>query len=67
MRIVSTTSEEATITISFEDLTFLQNAMNETLEALDDRQLRLRTGETRARGRALIQEIKGICDAIDES
>jgi benzoyl-CoA reductase/2-hydroxyglutaryl-CoA dehydratase subunit BcrC/BadD/HgdB len=66
MKTVSLTGENATIVISIEDLGFLQNAINETLEALNDKELRVRTGETRERARALIQEIKAICDAIDE-
>jgi hypothetical protein len=65
MKAVSTTSSNATIVVSREDLGFLQNAINETMEALDDRELRIRTGETPERAQALIDEIKAICKAID--
>lgn len=65
MKIVSVINEDATITISFDDLGFLQSAINETREALDDTELRIRTGETRARARELIGEIKVVREAID--
>jgi hypothetical protein len=64
MKIVSVAEGSATITISRDDLGFLQSAMNEALDALDDKELRLRTGETRERGRDLIQEIKAVREAI---
>jgi hypothetical protein len=65
MKIVSVANEEATITISRKDLGFLQSAINETTEALDDRELRIRTGQTPERAHALLDEIKAICEAID--
>ena len=64
MKIVSAAKDAVTITISRDDLEFFQSAINETLEALDDKELRIRTGETRERGRALIQEIKAAVEAI---
>jgi hypothetical protein len=64
MKLVSTTDDDATITISDDDLAFLQSAINETLDALDDSELQTRTGETREHARALIGEIKGIRRAI---
>lgn len=58
MRIIDATEEEATVTISSSDLAFLQSAINETLEALDDKQLRIRTAATREQAQILIEEIK---------
>ena len=65
MKIVETTADEATITMSFDDLAFLHQGMREMLQALNDRELRARTGETRARARALMEEIEKVCEAID--
>lgn len=65
MRIVNTTRHEATITISFDDLAFLHQGMREMLDALDDSELRTRTGETRERARAVMKGIKEVCEAIN--
>jgi hypothetical protein len=65
MRIVSTTRDDAIITISFDDLAFLHQGMREMLEALDDKQLRIRTGQTSERAEALMKEIKKVCEAIN--
>jgi hypothetical protein len=65
MKLVSTTDDDATITVSFDDLAFLHQGMREMLEALDDRELRIRTGETRERARALMQRIDDVCEAIN--
>jgi hypothetical protein len=65
MKMVSTTNDDATIVISFDDLGFLQSALNETLEALDDSELWTRTRMTPESAQALIDEIKVIRKAID--
>jgi hypothetical protein len=65
MRIVNTTRDEATITISFDDLAFLHQGMREMLDALDDAELRTRTGETRERAREVMKGIKEVCEAIN--
>lgn len=64
MRIVTTTAEEATIAISFDDLGFLQDAINETIEALSDRQIKARTGRTPDEAQELIERIKAIRNAM---
>jgi hypothetical protein len=65
MKVVETADDEATITISFDDLAFLHQGMREMLQALNDSELRARTGETRARARALMEEIERVCEAIN--
>jgi hypothetical protein len=64
MRIVSTAKDEATVTISSNDLAFLQNTINETMEALGDTEIKIRTGATMERAQAMIDEIKAIRSAI---
>jgi hypothetical protein len=64
MRIVSTEKDEATVTISSSDLAFLQSAINETMEALGDKEIKTRTGATMERAQAMIDEIKAIRSAI---
>jgi hypothetical protein len=64
MRIVSTAKNEATVTISSNDLAFLQNTINETMEALGDTEIKIRTGATMERAQTMIDEIKAIRSAI---
>jgi hypothetical protein len=64
MRVVSTAEDEATVTISSNDLAFFQSAINETMEALSDNEIEIRTGATMERAQAFIDEIKDIRDAI---
>ena len=64
MKVVSIIEDTATVTISRNELAFFQSAINETLDALGDSELQTRTGETRERARALIQEIKAVREAI---
>jgi len=63
MQIVSTTKNDVTITISFDDLDFLRQGMREMLEALNDRELRIRTGKTSEEATALMKDIRNIFDA----
>lgn len=64
MRIISTTAEEATLVISFNDLSFLQNTINETIEALSDRHIKARTGRTADEAQELLDRIKAIRSAM---
>lgn len=64
MRIVSTAKDEATVTISSSDLAFLQSAINETMEALGDKEIKIRTGATMEKAQAMIDEIKAIRSTI---
>lgn len=64
MRIVSTAKDEATVTISSSDLAFLQSAINETMEALGDTEIKIRTGATMEKAQAMIDEIKVVRSAI---
>lgn len=66
MKVIKISDNNATITISFDDLAFLHQGMREMLQALSDRELRARTGETRVRARALMEEIEKVCEAIDD-
>ena len=64
MKIVTTTAEEAPIAISLDDLGFLQDAINETIEALSDREIKVRTGRTADEAQELIDRIKAIRNAL---
>lgn len=64
MRIVDTTAEEATLAISYTDLGFLQDAINETIEALSEGQIRTRTGRTSDEAQEFIERIKAIRNAM---
>jgi hypothetical protein len=61
---ISTAKAEATIAISTSDLAFIQSAINETMEALGDKEIRIRTGATMEKAQELIDEIKAIREAI---
>ena len=65
MKILATTEDDATVTISFDDLAFLHQGMREALQALNDSEMRARTGKTRAQARALMEEIERVGDAIN--
>jgi len=63
MRIVNAREKEVTIVISFDDLEFLRQGMREMLDALNDRELKVRTGKTSENARALMKDIRGIIEA----
>jgi hypothetical protein len=44
MKIINTKKNEATVILSEDDICFLKNTINETFEALDDREFQTRTG-----------------------
>ena len=64
MRMISKENDEATLVISSGDLAFLQSAINETMEALSDEEISIRTGATMERAQAMIDKIKAIRSAI---
>jgi hypothetical protein len=47
------TASSATITVSIDELTFMSNTINETLEALDEWEFQTRTGVTLGKAREL--------------
>jgi hypothetical protein len=65
MKILETTEDDATVIISFDELAFLHQGMREALEALNDREMRARTGKTREQAEALMSEIERVGDAIN--
>jgi hypothetical protein len=65
MEIIRITKTHATLTISREDLGFLQSAINETINALRGSELHTRTGETKEFAYALLDEIVAVGKAID--
>jgi hypothetical protein len=65
MKILDTTEDDATVTISFDDLAFLHQGMREALHALNDIEMRARTGKTREQARALMRELERVGDAIN--
>lgn len=65
MKILKTTEDDATVIISFDELAFLHQGMREALQALNDREMRARTGKTREQARALMEEIERVGDAIN--
>lgn len=64
MRMIGKERDEATLAISSDDLAFLQSAINETMEALGDTEIEIRTGATMEQAQAMIDEIKAIRSAI---
>ena len=61
MEIISTAIQEITISLSRGEIGFLNNAINETLNALEDWEFQTRTGWTRVEAEQLLSAIqKGI-------
>ena len=58
--------ENQTIVISFsaDEVAFLSNAINETLEAIEEWEFQTRTGETRQRATGIADELR---KALDEA
>jgi len=50
------------VSISIEELTFICNAINETLEAVEDFEFHTRTGETRKRAMEIRMRLLDILD-----
>lgn len=65
MKILRTTEDAATITISIDDLDLLRQGMREALQALSDREMRIRTGKTKEQARELMGELERVGDAIN--
>lgn len=65
MKILRTTEDAATITISIDDLDLLHQGMREALQALSDREMRIRTGKTKEQARELMGELERVGDAIN--
>lgn len=66
MRIVSFSENEVTITVAFDDLDFLRQGMREMLDALNDREIKMRTGKTSENAKALMRGIRDILEAADK-
>ena len=64
MEATNITRNNATITVSIDELSFLCNAINEALELIEEWEFQTRTGETRKRA----MEIHAQCrEVIDQS
>jgi hypothetical protein len=48
---------KVTITFSPEELAFLSNTINETLEGVEEREFQTRTGETRSRASEMLAQL----------
>jgi hypothetical protein len=66
MRMINATESEVTITISFDDLDFLRQGMREMLEALSDREIKVRTGNTSEQAAVLMKDIRDVLEAANE-
>ena len=67
MKALSITTEIATIAISNDEMAFLSNAINETLEALRDWEFRTRTGMSRSQAMNIGTELRAILDKMPKA
>jgi hypothetical protein len=67
MKMISATEDDVTITISFDDLDFLRQGMREMLEALSDREIKVRTGNTSEHAATLMKDIRDVLQATNRS
>lgn len=66
MQLKSVEIGEATITVPVEELRFLCNAINETLNAVSKREFKTRTRETPERAADLWQQLHNVVKAVRE-
>lgn len=66
IKVVEATEKEVTIIISFDDLDFLRQGMREMLEALSDREIKARTGNTSEQATALMKDIRSVLEAANK-
>ena len=62
MDIKNITKEKITIDFSPDELAFLSNAINETLETLEEWEFQARTGQTRNRALEIHADLKDLLD-----
>lgn len=62
MEATNITKDNATLTISTDELVFLCNAINEALEAVEEWEFQTRTGETRKRAMEIHAQLRKILD-----
>jgi hypothetical protein len=55
---------DLTITLSADQLAFIINAINETLEAVEDWEFETRTGKSRAEAKAINARLRQILDVV---
>jgi hypothetical protein len=60
MKIISTDTAGVTVQFTADELRMLNNAMNETLEALDDDEFSTRVGAERAEMSTLLDEVHAL-------
>ncbi len=60
MELLSVTDGKPVVAFEPSELIFLNNAVNETLEAIDDREFQTRTGSTRLQAKAILAQIDRI-------
>jgi hypothetical protein len=66
MDTLNITKNKITISFESEELIFLLNAINETLEAIEEWEFQTRTGESRERAVAIQAQLKGILDTAKQ-
>jgi hypothetical protein len=67
MKIISTTTEVATVHLTRHELVILANAIHETLLELEDWEFHTRTGTHPAEAEALRKEISDLLDSLEAS
>ena len=65
MEVTNITKNNATITVSIDELVFLSNAINETLEAVEEWEFQTRTGETRKQAMEIHAQLREILRKVD--
>lgn len=65
MRMIDASEREVTITVSLDDLDFLRQGMREMLQALSDKEVKARTGNTSEHASTLMRDIRAVLDAAD--
>ena len=64
MKVISVAKNEITINLSREEIGFLNNTINETMQSLEDWEFQTRTGWTRQEAEKLLEEIHNSIDLI---
>ena len=66
MKIVNVDEDGVTIIISLAELDFLRQGMREMLEALSDKEIKIRTGNTSEQASVLIEDIRDVLEAANK-
>ena len=67
MELTNISGNKATVTFGADELAFLSNAINEALEAVEEWEFPIRTGETLERARQIQTQLSEIVDRVRAS